>query len=78
MTHKPIQGIAVSFGCLPAFEGNSILWKTMHSSDTGLRETELNLTQKLDPWGLAFIALEGAVLAVKRGKHPLVLHSYYT
>lgn len=65
--------IAVVLAYLPVFEVKALLVKTPPTSDKGLGRTELELTWRPPSSGLALIAPEGVMQAVKEEKQSMVL-----
>lgn len=66
-TAETLQTTAIAFGCLPELECKTLLLKTLHTLDTGLRGTELQPSWKPPPGELALTESEG-VRQLWRGK----------
>lgn len=72
-TPQTIEAITVAFGCFPEVEGKFLLLKIPCTSDIGLGGSELDLTWKPHPRGLALIVPESATQAAEGEKQPIVL-----
>lgn len=57
-------------------ESKSSLLKTSYTLDIDPEATDLELTRKPPPRGLAFMLPEGTIQASKRGKQPEMLPNY--
>lgn len=70
---KTMYNVAVALGCLPEFEGQSLLLKTSHTSNIRFGGMNLSLMYKPPLCRLAFMVQEGTMIAGKGGKQPIIL-----
>lgn len=74
-TPQTVQVSANALGCLPEFEGETVLLKIPETSDTGLGGIELDLTWKPPTQGPALTVSEGSMQAARKEKQSMVLPS---